>query len=116
MAVRKATRMCGARGQLRTRPVVSPASSGSSAGDWDEVDSPPPACRLKAKRSLPPSHQQGRGEAGGRGLPRGRGGRGLPGAQVGSVNPLVPFSLQQLHVNLVTILASRWSLLDPDQS
>ena len=105
MAVRKATRMRGARGQLRTRPVVSPASLGRSAGDWDEVDSHPACVRTESKAEPPPKSPA---RPGGRGLPWGAGGF--------CKHKLVPFSLQQLHVNLVIILASRWSLLDPDQS
>lgn len=83
MAVRKATRMRGARGQLRTRPVVSPASLGRSAGDWDEVDSHPACVRTESKAEPPPKSPA---RPGGRGLPWGAGGGASPGAQVGSVN------------------------------
>ena len=83
MAVRKATRMRGARGQLGTRPAVSPDSFGRSAGDGRRWTATLPACRLKPEP--PPSHQQGPG-AGPPLVRRWAWGGASPGAQVGSID------------------------------
>ena len=80
----------------------------------EAVDSHPPRMQAETGAS-PKSPARPRGGASpgaqvgmGRGFPWGAGGF--------YKHKLVPFSFQQLHVNLVIILASRWSLLDPDQS